>query len=308
VRTPGRAALLASAGVVLALVGCGAKPVADDSSSALGDQAITVASFDFPESDLLAEIYGQALVTGGYDVRFKNRLGPREFVEPALAEGLVEFVPEYLGTVLEFLSLGDRHPTADSEAMRTALGLVLDRSRIVALTPAPAQDANSFVVTPQTAARYNLRKISDLKAVASDMTFGGPPECPTRPFCLEGLSQVYGLKFAHFLPLDSGGPLTHQALVGGHIDLALLFSTDPSIATDGLVVLADDRGLQPAENVTPLIRTEVVERYGARLVRLVNAVSASLTTDQLRALNRRVAGGEAPAAVANQWLTTHGLP
>jgi osmoprotectant transport system substrate-binding protein len=192
--------------------------------------------------------------------------------------------------------------------MRTALGLVLDRSRIVALTPAPAQDANSLVVTPQTAARYNLRKISDLKAVASDLTFGGPPECPTRPFCLEGLSQVYGLKFAHFLPLDSGGPLTHQALVGGHIDLALLFSTDPSIATDGLVVLADDRGLQPAENVTPLIRTEVVERYGARLVRLVNAVSASLTTDQLRALNRRVAGGEAAAAVAKQWLTTHGLP
>jgi osmoprotectant transport system substrate-binding protein len=308
VRAPGRAALLASAGVVLALVGCSTNPVADNSDGALGDQAITVASFNFPESELLADIYGRALVLGGYDVRFKNRLGPREFVQPALAEGLVEFVPEYLGTALEFLSLGDRHATADSKVVRAALGLALDGTRIVALSPAPAQDANALVVTPQTAARYNLRKISDLKAVAQSMIFGGPPECPTRPFCLEGLGQVYGLKFAHFLPLDSGGPLTHQALVGGHIDLALLFSTDPSIATDGLVVLTDDQGLQPAENVTPLIRAEVLERYGARLVRLVNAVSAALTTDQLRALNRRVAAGEDPAAVADQWLITRGLP
>jgi osmoprotectant transport system substrate-binding protein len=309
VRAPGRAALVASAGVILALAGCGSNPAADGGDGgALGDQAITVASFDFPESDVLAEIYGQALMIGGYDVRFKHRLGPREFVQPALAEGLVEFVPEYLGTALEFLSLGDRHPTADSEAVHAALGRVLDGNRIVALTPAPAQDANALVVTPQVAARYDLHKISDLKTVAYSLTFGGPPECPTRPFCLEGLGRVYGLKFAHFLPLDAGGPLTHQALVGGHIDLALLFSTDPSIAIDGLVVLADDRGLQPAENVTPLIRTEVAERYGVRLVRLVNAVSASLTTDQLRALNRSVADGENPAAVANQWLTTHGLP
>ena len=307
-RASRRAALVASAGVVLALVGCGSKPTADGKDGALGDQAITVASFDFPESELLADIYGRALVIGGYEVRFKHRLGPREFLQPALAEGLVEFVPEYLGTALQFLSLGDRRPTADSEAVRAALGRVLDGGRIVALTPAPAQDANALVVTPQVAARYDLHKISDLKKVAPSLSFGGPPECPTRPFCLDGLDKVYGLEFAHFLPLDAGGPLTHQALVGGHIDIALLFSTDPSIATDGLVVLADDRGLQPAENVTPLIRSEVVERWGVRLVRIVNTVSASLTTDQLRALNRRVAGGENPAAVADQWLMTHGLP
>jgi osmoprotectant transport system substrate-binding protein len=308
VRAPGPAALVASAGVILALVGCGSAPVADGRDGALGDQAITVASFDFPESELLAEIYGRALVIGGYEVRFKHRLGPREFVQPALAEGLVEFVPEYLGTALEFLSLGNRRPTADTDTVRAALGRVLDGGRVVALTPAPAQDANALVVTPQVAARYDLHKISDLKRVADSLTLGGPPECPTRPFCLEGLGRVYGLEFAHFLPLDAGGPLTHQALAGGHIDVALLFSTDPRIASDGLIVLADDRGLQPAENVIPLIRAEVAERWGVHLVRLVNAVSAALTTDQLRALNRRVAGGENPAAVADQWLTTHGLP
>jgi osmoprotectant transport system substrate-binding protein len=308
VRALGRAALLASAGLILALVACGSKPAADGRDGALGDETITVASFDFPESELLAEIYGRALETGGFEVRFEHRLGPREFVQPALARGLVEFVPEYLGTALQFLSLGDRRATPDAEAVRAALGRVLDGGRVVALTPAPAQDANALVVTPQVAAQYGLHNISDLKTVAHSLTFGGPPECPTRPFCLEGLSRVYGLKFAHFLPLDAGGPLTHQALAGGHIDVALLFTTDPTIATDGLVVLADDRGLQPAENVTPLIRTEVVERWGGRLVRLLNTVSASLTTDQLRALNRRVAGGESPTAVANQWLTAHGLP
>jgi osmoprotectant transport system substrate-binding protein len=109
------------------------------------------------------------------------------------------------------------------------------------------------------------------------------------------------------MPLDVGGPLTHQALDGGHVDAALLFTTDPRIATEGLVMLADDRGLQPAENVTPLVRTEVVERWGDDFVATADAVSAALDSESLRAMNEQVLAGEPAADVASRWLADRGL-
>jgi osmoprotectant transport system substrate-binding protein len=289
------------------LIGCGSQPDVNGRDSALDDRAITVASFDFPESDLLAEIYGQALEAGGFDVRLEHRLGPRELVQPALAGGLVEFVPEYSGTALEFLSLGAGASTSDAEATRAALRRVVDDDRIITLAPAPAQDANALVVSSEVAARYDLQNISDLEAVAPRLTLGGPPECPARPFCLAGLERVYGLEFKSFLPLDAGGPLTHQALEGGHVDVAVLFTTDPDVGAAGLVVLNDDRRLQPAENVIPLVRAEIVERWGDDLVGLIDGVSARLTTEELRALNARVAAGGRIADVAQRWLTGEGL-
>ena len=297
----------ALAGLAVTLIGCGSRPQAGGRDSALGDQAITVASFDFPESELLAEIYAQALQAGGFETRLEHRLGPRELVEPALASGLVEFVPEYSGTALEFLSLGASEPSSDAGLTRAALRRTVDDDHIVALEPAPAQDANAVVVTTELADRYDLDEVSDLQAVAPRLTLGGPPECPTRPFCLEGLERVYGLEFESFLPLDAGGPLTHQALDGGHVDVAVLFTTDPKIDTPGLVLLDDDRRLQPAENVVPLVRAEIVERWGTDLERLVDGVSARLTTNDLRALNARVAAGGSPAAVAERWLDGEGL-
>jgi osmoprotectant transport system substrate-binding protein len=293
--------------MAVTLVGCGSQPEVDGRASALDDQAITVASFDFPESELLAEIYGQALDAGGLNVRFEHRLGPRELVQPALAGSLVEFVPEYSGTALEFLSLGDRAPKADAGATHAALRQVVNADRIVTLAPAPAQNANAVVVTRDVADRYGLHDISDLAAVAARLTMGGPPECPARPFCLAGLERVYGLEFESFLPLDAGGPLTHQALAGSHVDVAVLFTTDPDIDADDLVVLDDDRHLQPAENVIPLVRAEIVERWGNRLVRVVDGVSARLTTDDLRALNARVAAGSRVADVAERWLADEAL-
>jgi osmoprotectant transport system substrate-binding protein len=299
-------ALLACAGAAVTFVGCGSQPE-DQRGNALEDEAITVASFDFPESELLAEIYGQALDAGGFDVHLAHRLGPRELVQPALADGLVEFVPEYSGTALEFLSLGAGTPTADVSATRLALRRAVTGERIVTLAPAPAQNANALVARAEVAERYDLHDISDLEAVAPGLTLGGPPECPARPFCLEGLERVYGLEFGSFLPLDAGGPLTHQALAGGHVDVAVLFTTDPDITADGLVVLDDDRHLQPAENVVPLVRAEIVERGGGDFTRLVDGVSARLTTDDLRDLNARIAAGGGVAVVAAQWLTDEGL-
>ncbi len=273
----------------------------------LGDDAVTVASFDFSESELLAEVYGQALTAAGYDVDLALDAGPRQLVQPALAAGLVELVPEYAGTALDFLSLGDQQPSDDVAATTAKLDRVLADRRIVPLAPAAAQDANAVVVTREVADRYGLATISDLAGPAPELTFGGPPGCPDRPFCLGGLADTYGLDFAEFLPLDVGGPLTHQALAGGFADVGLLFTTDPRLADDDLVVLADDKGLQPAENVVPLVRQEVLDRWGEDFAAAVDGVSARLTTAGLQELNRRVADGESPRAVAAAWLAAEGL-
>jgi osmoprotectant transport system substrate-binding protein len=300
------AACLAALGVG-ALAACSDAPDDAAARGVLGDDTVTVASFDFPESELLAEIYGQALTAEGYDVDLALDAGPRELVQPALAAGLVEFVPEYAGTSLVWLSLGDDQPSDDVGATTAALERLLADRRIVPLAPAPAQDANAVVVTREVADLYGLETISDLAAHAPALTFGGPPGCKNRPHCLAGLADTYGLEFADFLPLDVGGPLTHQALVGGFADVGLLFTTDPRLADDDLVVLADDKGLQPAENVVPMVRQEVLDRWGDGFAAVVDGVSARLTTPILLELNQRVADGESPRAVAAAWLAAEGL-
>lgn len=295
-------AILAVAG----LAACGSSSEPEPAGTALGDDSITVASFDFPESELLAELYGKALSGGGYDVESVHRAGPRELVEPALARGLVEVVPEYAGTAVEFLSLGAVDGSADPAANHDALERALAGRDLAALAPAGAEDRNTLVVTEGTATRFGLRKVSDLVAVAPRVRFGGPPECPTRPLCLPGLEETYGLRFREFLPLDSGGPLTVEALQADLVDVALLFTTDPAIGP-GLVALDDDRGLQPAENVTPIVHREVLRRWGRGPADRIDRVSERLTTEVLRDLNAEVAGGRRPADVAGAWLEREGL-
>jgi osmoprotectant transport system substrate-binding protein len=292
---------------VMTASACSSPRTAAPPSNVLGDDSITVASFDFPESVLLADIYATALRRGGYDVRFARALGPREFVDPALARGLVELVPEYAGTALQFLSLGEAESSPDIAASHTALEQTLRGSNLVALDPAPAEDANAIVVLPETAQLHGLRTVSDLKKVAKKLTFGGPPECPSRPLCLQGLRDVYGLRFKGFLPLDAGGPLTREALQRAQVDVGLMFTTEPLIVSGGLVALADDRQLQPAENVTPIVHRRVVERWGSDLVDLVNRVSSRLTTTQLRTMNAQVTMGEKPARVAAEWVDQENL-
>lgn len=292
---------------VVLLVSC--RPAEPRRTIAVGDDAITVASFNFPESVILAEIYSQALEGGGFTVDRQLDLGARELVEPALQRGLVEFVPEYSGSALTFVTKGETAVTADERATHRDLRSALAERGITALVPAPAQDKNGVVVTAETASRFNLTTISDLVPVASDLVFGGPPECPERPLCLPGLESAYGLKFRQFVPLDSGGPFTVQALSQGQVDVGLLFTTDGAIDANEFVLLEDDRLLQPAENVTPVVHEDVVERFGDDLVRLVNAVSAELTTEDLRVLNARVSIQGKPAGdVAAEWLADHDLP
>lgn len=272
----------------------------------LRDEAITIGSFDFLESELLAEVYALALEEHGVEIERTFNLGPRELVQPALAAGLIEFVPEYSGTALQFMSLGEAEPRPDVDATHDALIDVLAGGSMAAMTPAPAQDANVFVVSRETADRYGLASLTDLRDAASNLTFGGPPECPVRPFCLLGLEEVYGVKFDRFIALDAGGPLTHQALRNGYVDVALLFTTDPELIGSDLVKLTDDLSLQPAENVTPIVRREVIAGWGPEFEQVVNDVSSRLTTSELRQLNARAAEGIEPSKVAQEWLTSWG--
>jgi osmoprotectant transport system substrate-binding protein len=292
--------------IVLWLTACG--PGIPPTTSALNDDAVTVASFEFPESVVLGEIYAQALEAAGFDVERQLGIGPRELVEPSLERGLVELVPEYAGSALEFLAGGEGPSTSDEELTHARLVDAFAERGVDVLTPAPAQNRNGFAVTRATAQRPGLEAISDLAAIDEDLAFGGPPECPARPLCLEGLESAYGLQFDRFVTLDAGGPLTVSALRAGTVDVALLFTTDAAIDENDFVLLEDDRRLQPAENVTPVVRDEVIESHGDRLVDVVDAVSRLITTAELRSLNASAAvEGASPERVAAAWLAEHGL-
>lgn len=287
--------------VALALTACTSAPAPRPTDP----DAIVVGSFDFAESELVAEIYAQALQDAGFTVARMPRIGTRELVEPALERGLLDVVPEYVGSLLGFLS---QRQTAghDVDRVLERLSAELDDRGLVALEPAAAQNRNALALAPARA-QLGYDEVSDLTSVASTWTIGGPPECPRRPLCLPGLASVYGLRFARFVPLDAGGPLTFEALRSRTVDVAVVFTTEGRLLTDDLVVLRDDLHLQPAENVTPIVRREVVDRAGPSLTARLNAVSAVLTTDELRALNLRVADGEAVERVARAWLSDHDL-
>src|SRR3954469_10637786 len=287
--------------VALLLTSCVREPVAPTRESLLHDGAITIASFNFPESETLADVYAIALTRAGYDVHLQLNLGARELVDPALERGLIEFVPEYAGTALAFVS-GDTERASDPATTHEQLRAALAPRGVEVLAAAPGQDQNGVAVTGATAARYDLRTISDLAPVSPQLVLGGPPECPERPFCLPGLENTYGLRFSDFTPLDSGGPITRGALTAGQIDAGILFTSDGAIDGSDLVLLKDDRALQPAENVTPVVRKEVVDRFGPRFVAVVGSVSALLTRHAPRAMTGEGAPPQPPRPPAAGFL------
>lgn len=289
-----------------------AKPAASPSPSPVAKPAdgprptVRVGSANFPESVLLAEIYGQALEANGYPVERNLNLGNREIIQPALQNGQIDLIPEYLASFLAFAS-DDVEATTDADETRQRLNQVLQSRGLEVLEPAPAVNTNGFVVTQATAQRHNLRKLSDLQPVASQLVLGGPPECPERAFCLLGLQDTYGLEFREFLPLDVGGPLTVAALENEQIDVGVLFTTDPAITQRNFVLLEDDRNLQLADNVAPVVRQELLNQAPPDLRSTLNAVSAKLTTETLIRLNGQVAAERRdPRDVAAEWLQQNG--
>lgn len=315
-----RLPLVAAAALILAvpLAACGS----DDSSSdtTTGDTGvateatgsvpdgptISIGAQDFGESAILAQIYGQALEAAGYPVSQEELGGFRDLVFSAFESGDINLTPEYAASALEFLNDFAGEATSDPAETVALLQKQLESRGLVAFEPSPAVDSNSFVVTAETAERLGLENVSDL---TPDLRLGGPADCPDNASCLPGLLSTYDLDLSeNFTPLDGGGPLTVAALEGGEIDVAILFSTDGTIADKGWVVLNDDKGLINADNIVPVGAQELVDTYGDALVALINKISASLDTAELTELNRRVGIElEDADAVALSWLQAEGL-
>ncbi|MDX1747317.1 MAG: ABC transporter substrate-binding protein [Halobacteriales archaeon] len=271
-----------------------------------GDEpTITVGSFNFPESVILAEIYAQAMEDAGYPVETELNLGARELIFTDLQEGNIDFLPEYVGSSLGVGFGGE--PTSDTEETRAALQEEFDEFGFEVLEPAPGQDKNVFVVTQSFADEHDLETVSDLANVDDTIVFGGPPECQERETCLLGLQDTYGLDNIEFQAIQEGS-VRISSLENGDIDLSLLFSTQPVINERGFVALEDDQGMIPAENIVPVVNEEILDAYGDDLRSLINSISAEITTDTLLELNGQVElEGMDPAEVATQWLQDNGF-
>jgi osmoprotectant transport system substrate-binding protein len=301
-----RSSVLGAALLVLALVAvacAGEEEPGGGGQQAEGKPSLTVGADNFSESEILGEMYAQVLENAGYEI--SRKFGTtRETRIPAMESGEIDVAPEYLATLLLFLD-PNAEVSADPEEVATALEPLLSEQNLAILEPSEAVDTNGFVVTQETADQHGLAAVSDLQPVAGELTLGGPPECPERPFCIPGLKETYGIEFGDFVPLDVGGPLTIEALDSGEIDVALLFTTQGVILDKGWVLLEDDKGLQAADNITPLWNTESTDDEAEGLL---NEVSASLTTEKMLELNGRVdIDGEDPADVARAHLEDEGL-
>jgi osmoprotectant transport system substrate-binding protein len=258
----------------------------------------------FTENQLVAEMYAQVLEHAGYTIEREFDLRSREVSQSALESGQIDLKPEYMSSLLLFLD-SNAQASSDPTDVARQVGEHLRPKGITLLTPSPAQDTNQFVANAKTAQEYNLTTLSSLAAVADRLTIGAPPECPLRPFCLPGLRDVYGILFEDFEPLDAGGPQTVSALKSDEVQIALMFSTDPSIEANGFIPLLDDKHLQDAENITPVIRTE---KLNDEVRQLLDAVSARLSSDTVTELvGKVVIDGQDVAAVATAFLAANGL-
>jgi len=258
----------------------------------------------FTENQLVAEMYAQVLERAGYGVERQFDLRSREISQNALESGQIDLKPEYLSSLLLFLD-PNAQASDDPASVARQDGELLQPRGITVLTPSPAHDTNEFVANAQTARRFDLTTMSSLAPVAGQLTFGGPPECPQRPFCLPGLNRVYGILFDDFEALDAGGPQTIAALEADDVQVGLLFSTDPSIEENGFVPLVDDKHLQNAENITPVIRSD---KLNGEVRGLLDAVSARLSTQTVTDLvGKVVIDRQNVAAVAKEFLTANGL-
>jgi osmoprotectant transport system substrate-binding protein len=294
---------------VVALLGvaaCGSgsnDPLAAGTTAAkAASGTIVVGSANFPENALLAEIYAGALSAKGVKVDKKLNIGSRETYIPALKDGSIDLIPEYTGVLAQYFN--PKVSATDAAGVYAELKAAVPPTLTV-LDKSAAEDKDAVVVTKETAAKYKLQSIADLGPQAKNLTLGGPPEWKTRPTGVPGLKKVYNLDFKTFRPLDAGGPLSVQALKNGQVDAANLFTTDPSIAANGFVVLDDPKSLFAAQNVVPLItKSKVTPTVSDTL----NAISAKLDTATLGELVKQVVVDKKDAAaVAKEFLTKNNL-
>jgi osmoprotectant transport system substrate-binding protein len=309
---------LALGAVLLALVVSACAPGEGESSRPAGSASpeaseptaggtVNIGSQGFYESQLMAEIYAQALEAAGYTVERDLGIGTREETYPALSSGQVDMMPEYIGSLTTFL---EGEASGDPDETFAAMLELIEADGLTALDFTPAQDQNAFVVRSETAEEHGLATMSDLGAVATELVWGLPPECETNALCAGALEDDYGIPFAdlEIEPLAACDAPIATALNDGVVDVAELCSTQPDIERFGFVRLEDDKQTQPAENIAPVISQEKLDELGDSFAEVLNTVSAEMTTEDLTSLGVQVAVEQRDVAeVATEWLTDKGL-
>jgi osmoprotectant transport system substrate-binding protein len=289
----------------------GATPSESSPATSAGDSALTVGGANFTEMLVLQAMYGALLEKGGYTIDYKTA-DSREVYAPSLQSGEIDVVPEYAATMAEFLNREANGPDAEliatSDAAETveAMRPLAERKGLSVLEPADAADQNGFAVTKAFAQASSLTTLSDLAALGQPVVLAATEECPTRPFCQPGLEETYGLKISKVEPLGFGSPQAKQAVVDGKATLVLVGTTDGTLDQLGLVLLEDDKNLQLADNLVPVVNTESAGT--PEVADALNALAPVLTTEDLAALNLAVDGErKKPEDVAREYLTSKGL-
>jgi len=313
---------LPAVGVALALAACGGSssspaggtagsPGATGSTGTAGggSKKLSIASANFDESKILAQVYGQALAKTGYTVTYRE-LTTRPVINQAMETGQVDLTPEYVGSMTIFENKKVNGPGApkissgDPEATKMALQPLLAKQQLQALAVSPASDENSYVVTRQFSEKNNVKSLSDLGRYSGKLTIGATPECRTYDGCLPGLKRVYGIN-ADIKVEKLQSPLLVQDLKQDKVQFAEYLSSDPTIATEGLVLLDDDKKLQDADNIVPVVRSAVAT---PDLVATTDKVSAALSQADLISLNQAVSVDKKdPAAAAAEFLKAKNL-
>jgi osmoprotectant transport system substrate-binding protein len=313
----GLLALVGAAGLLLTACGGSSNAFSSSSSSSSSaaagaaggaDKSLVVGGANFTEMSVMEQLYGQLLAKNGYTVSYKA-VDSREIYEPALEQGQIDVVPDYAATLANFISkktggTGDI-ATADATTTVQKMQPLLEKLGLTALTPSPAKDANAFAVTKKYAQANNLKTLSDLAKLGKPVRLAATTECPDRPFCQPGLEKTYGLKISQVLPLGFGSPQAKQAVTSGKADMVLTGTTDATLDQLGLVLLQDDKGLQLADNIVPVVGKKA---NTAEVKALLDKLSAAMTTDDLTQLNAKVdAQRQTAEQVAKDYLASKGL-
>ncbi len=293
--------------LVLTACGGGSDPLddsGDDAASGGSSEAVTVGSADFPESQVIGELYAGVLRDAGLEVETNTGIGAREAYTGAIKDGSVDVVPDYSGNLLLF---ADTEATQSSaEDIMSALPGALEAEGLSVLEASEAENKDSLVVTQATADEHSLKSIKDLAPKCGDFIMAGPPEFQERAYGVKGLEEKYNCTFKSFEPINDGsGPLTVQALTSGDVQVANIFTTTPAIEDENLVVLEDPQNNFIAQQVLPLTAPD---RLPQEAQDALNEFSGKLTTQDLIDLNRKVSGEQQmnPADAAAEWLSENG--
>ncbi len=266
---------------------------------------MTLGTKNFTEELILGQLFSQALSAMGYRVKLVENIGPTEVVDRDLAAGRIDAYPEYTGTILSSLAGDLRRPASAAQAYAWAKEFE-ERRNLTLLDIIPAQDTDVLVAMPAYAKAHRLRTLADLRRLGASARLGAPPEFRTRINGLVGLRRLYGVKRLRLVSLPIGDLYT--ALNQRRVDLAVVFTTDGQLRRGDYAELADPKNVFGFQNVTFVVREQVLTAEGPAFARTINSVSAQLTTQALRVMNAAVSlGGQSPAAVARQFLRANGL-